>query len=222
MRFAFAFALTAAIAGPSYALTGDDFALANRIFGQPTAAGVISDIEGEWLPLSTLANVDGPIRILGSSPACSTAFAAMPLSAGRARDGDAPRNRPPPDHAQDRFRPICAAAKAERHVGVANERSSISMTGIPNPDHADRNGMTPLMLAAAVNDYHNVLLFLEHGADPLKRDRLGDDLQDMLFKGLDRALLHGQANRVLDAIIAFLAKHRIAVNAATAQLLDFR
>ena len=59
MRFALAFALTAAIAGPSYAQTEDDFALANRIFGQPTAAGVISDIEGEWLPLSTLANVDG-------------------------------------------------------------------------------------------------------------------------------------------------------------------
>lgn len=59
MRFALAFALTTAIAGPAHAQTDDDFALANRIFGQPTAAGVVTDIEGEWLPLSTLANLKG-------------------------------------------------------------------------------------------------------------------------------------------------------------------
>jgi hypothetical protein len=80
MRFALAFALTAAIAGPSHAQMDDDFALANRIFGQPTAAEVIADIEGEWLPLSTLANLNGadpdpgPItsllgRICGNDPA---------------------------------------------------------------------------------------------------------------------------------------------------------
>ncbi len=59
MRFALAFALTAAIASPSYAQTEDDFAQANRIFGQPTAAVITSDIAGEWLPLSTLANLKG-------------------------------------------------------------------------------------------------------------------------------------------------------------------
>jgi len=59
MRFALAFALTAAIAGPAYAQIDDDFAQANRIFGQPDAASVITDIEGEWLPLSTLANLRG-------------------------------------------------------------------------------------------------------------------------------------------------------------------
>ena len=59
MRFTLAFALTAAMAAPSYAQTEDDFAFANRIFGQPTAAGVTADLEGEWLPLSTLANLSG-------------------------------------------------------------------------------------------------------------------------------------------------------------------
>ncbi|MDV3249817.1 hypothetical protein DevBK_00595 [Devosia sp. BK] len=59
MRIALAFALTAAIASPSYGQIEENFALANRIFGQPTAAGVVSDIEGEWLPLSTLANAKG-------------------------------------------------------------------------------------------------------------------------------------------------------------------
>lgn len=105
--------------------------------------------------------------------------------------------------------PIFSALRTERqdNIDLLLERDA-------NLDHADRNGMTPLMLAAAVNDYHNVRLFLEHGADPLKRDRLGDDFQDMLFKGQDRALLHGQANRELDAIIVFLAKHDIAVNPA--------
>ena len=46
MRFTLAFALTAAMAAPSYAQTEDDFAFANRIFGQPTAAGVTAELEG--------------------------------------------------------------------------------------------------------------------------------------------------------------------------------
>lgn len=59
MRFAFALALTAAVAGPAYAQIEDDFALANRIFSQTSPANIIADIEGEWLPLGTLANLDG-------------------------------------------------------------------------------------------------------------------------------------------------------------------
>lgn len=61
MRFAFAFtfAVTAAIACPAHAQVEDDFALANRIFGQTSPATIISDLDGEWLPLSTLANLDG-------------------------------------------------------------------------------------------------------------------------------------------------------------------
>lgn len=59
MRVTLAVILSLAIAGPSYAEIDDDFALANRMFGQMSAAGVIDDIEGEWLPLSTLANLKG-------------------------------------------------------------------------------------------------------------------------------------------------------------------
>ncbi|MET0170315.1 MAG: hypothetical protein ABW191_08075 [Aliihoeflea sp.] len=59
MRVRLAFALSVFIAGPTYAQTDDDFAMANRIFGQMSAANVIDDIDGEWLPLSTLSNLNG-------------------------------------------------------------------------------------------------------------------------------------------------------------------
>lgn len=78
-------------------------------------------------------------------------------------------------------------------------------------DHADRNGMTPLLLAAAVRDFGNVLRLLQSGADPLQRDRLGGDFQDMLFKPLDRSLLHWAANRDIDAIIGLLEEKNIPV-----------
>ncbi|MCR6670055.1 ankyrin repeat domain-containing protein [Devosia ginsengisoli] len=78
-------------------------------------------------------------------------------------------------------------------------------------DHADRNGMTPLLLAASVRDFGNVLRLLQRGADPLERDRLGGDFQDMLFGPLDRSLLHGTANRDIDAIIRLLEAKNITV-----------
>ena len=59
MRFTLAFTLTLVISSPTYAQIDDDFAMANRIFGQVSAASVIDEIEGEWLPLSTLSNLNG-------------------------------------------------------------------------------------------------------------------------------------------------------------------
>ncbi|KAA0971843.1 hypothetical protein FPY71_01550 [Aureimonas fodinaquatilis] len=59
MRFTFSLALALAIVGPASAQIDEDFAKANRIFGQISAASVVDDIEGEWLPLSTLSNLNG-------------------------------------------------------------------------------------------------------------------------------------------------------------------
>ena len=59
MRLAPAATLTALIIAPAYAQIDEDFAMANRIFGQVSSASVTDDIDGEWLPLSTLANLNG-------------------------------------------------------------------------------------------------------------------------------------------------------------------
>jgi hypothetical protein len=59
MRLSLAFALTLAIAAPANAQIDDDLAAANRIFGQTAPAKIIVDMDGEWLPLGTLANLDG-------------------------------------------------------------------------------------------------------------------------------------------------------------------
>lgn len=59
MRFTLAFVLTLAIAGPTYAQIDDDFAMANRIFNQVSAASVVDGLAGEWLPLTTLSNLNG-------------------------------------------------------------------------------------------------------------------------------------------------------------------
>ena len=59
MRFTLAVTLALSIAVPAYAQIDDDFAMANRLLGQQTAANVIADIDGEWLPLTTLSNLRG-------------------------------------------------------------------------------------------------------------------------------------------------------------------
>lgn len=59
MRILITCTLTAALTFPAYAQIEDDFAFANRIFGQATPQSVLADIDGEWLPLSTLANLNG-------------------------------------------------------------------------------------------------------------------------------------------------------------------
>lgn len=59
MRLTLAVTLALLIAGPAHAEIDDDFAMANRIFGQVSAASVVDDIAGEWLPLSTLSNLNG-------------------------------------------------------------------------------------------------------------------------------------------------------------------
>lgn len=59
MRFPLVFALTLAITAPAQAQIDDDFTAANRIFGQTNPASIISDVDGEWLPLGVLANLKG-------------------------------------------------------------------------------------------------------------------------------------------------------------------
>ncbi len=59
MRFTLAFTLAALIAGPAHAQIDTDFAEASRIFGQVGPFNVVDDIEGEWLPLTKLSNLNG-------------------------------------------------------------------------------------------------------------------------------------------------------------------
>lgn len=59
MRFTVALALPLLFITPVQAQLEADFAAANRILGQITPAAVVDTIEGEWLPLTTLANLQG-------------------------------------------------------------------------------------------------------------------------------------------------------------------
>lgn len=59
MRAPIAFVLALLLAAPAHAQVDSDFGMANRIFGQVSPASVVEDIAGEWLPLSTLSNLNG-------------------------------------------------------------------------------------------------------------------------------------------------------------------
>jgi hypothetical protein len=88
MRILIACTLTMALTFPVHAQIEDDFAFANRIFGQISAESVTSDINGEWLPLSTLSNLNGADpdpglvesyleRICGNDPARGALLASI-------------------------------------------------------------------------------------------------------------------------------------------------
>lgn len=59
MRLTLAFTLALVVASPAHAEIDADFADANRIFAQASPLAVTDDISGEWLPLSTLSNLNG-------------------------------------------------------------------------------------------------------------------------------------------------------------------
>lgn len=88
MRILIACTLMMALTLPTYAQIEDDFAFANRIFGQVSAESVTSDIDGEWLPLSALSNLNGADpdpglvesyleRICGGDPARGAIMASI-------------------------------------------------------------------------------------------------------------------------------------------------
>uniref|UniRef100_UPI00383A2F91 condensation domain-containing protein n=1 Tax=Streptomyces galbus TaxID=33898 RepID=UPI00383A2F91 len=75
---------------------------------------------------------------------------------------------------------------------------------------ADRQGGTPLLIAAQINDTASVLAFLKAGADPHARDRAGATFQRYLYMS-DERLLKGEAKRDLGAIQDWLREHNIAI-----------
>ncbi|WEK03425.1 MAG: ankyrin repeat domain-containing protein [Candidatus Devosia phytovorans] len=78
-------------------------------------------------------------------------------------------------------------------------------------DFADRNGVTPLQLAARINDFDHVLQFLQFGADPLASDRGGATFQSAIFSS-DPDLLHPGALAARNGIIAFLEAEGIPLD----------
>jgi len=59
MRIILAITLGLGFALPAAAAVEDDFAAANRMFGQISPASTLENLGGEWLPLATLANLEG-------------------------------------------------------------------------------------------------------------------------------------------------------------------
>lgn len=58
MHLTLSLTLGLSVAVPA-AQVDDAFTMANRMFSQESAASVITDIDGEWLPLTTLSNLRG-------------------------------------------------------------------------------------------------------------------------------------------------------------------
>ena len=88
MRLKLAAALTFGLIVPAYADIDADFTMANRIFGQVAPNATISDIDGEWLPLTLLSNVKGEDpepgiaaslleRICGNDPVRGAVFTSL-------------------------------------------------------------------------------------------------------------------------------------------------
>lgn len=76
---------------------------------------------------------------------------------------------------------------------------------------ADRHGVTPLQLAANINDFDHVLMFLQLGADPQATDDSGTAFQSSIFSS-DPKLLNMSALRAREAIIAFLEAEGIPLD----------
>ena len=55
-------------------------------------------------------------------------------------------------------------------------------------DHQDSGGLTPVLIAAGINNYDMVLFLLGRGADPKIRDRWGYDLAGMMKRYGDRGI----------------------------------
>lgn len=102
--------------------------------------------------------------------------------------------------------PIFSALTARRpdNVGFLIEQGA-------DLDLADRNGVTPLQLAALINDFDHVLMFLHLGANPLATDNIGTTFQASIFSS-DPELLNMSALRAREAIIAFLEAEGIPLD----------
>ncbi|MDT0901789.1 ankyrin repeat domain-containing protein, partial [Staphylococcus pseudintermedius] len=101
--------------------------------------------------------------------------------------------------------PLFSALKARRKDNIARLlRAGADLRA------ADRQGGTPLLIAAQINDTASVLAFLKAGADPHARDRAGATFQRYLYMS-DERLLKGEAKRDLGAIQDWLREHNIAI-----------
>ncbi|SMQ61710.1 hypothetical protein SAMN06295905_0560 [Devosia lucknowensis] len=88
MRLKIAALIALLLAAPAHAQVEQDFALANKVFGQLSATAVTDGIDGEWLPLTVLANLRGGDpdpglidslleRICGNDPIRGAVFTAI-------------------------------------------------------------------------------------------------------------------------------------------------
>lgn len=59
MRLSLVCTMICALTMPATAAMEEEFALANRVFGQTSASAALDDIDGEWLSLSLLTNAAG-------------------------------------------------------------------------------------------------------------------------------------------------------------------
>ncbi|EKF61553.1 accessory protein [Agrobacterium albertimagni AOL15] len=75
----------------------------------------------------------------------------------------------------------------------------------------DREGVTPLQLAARINDFYHVWDFLQRGADPLATDASGSTFQSYIFSS-DPKMLNAAALSDRNRIIGFLQSRGIPLD----------
>jgi len=81
-----------------------------------------------------------------------------------------------------------------------------------DPGAADANGGTPLHVAGSINAGAIVLLLLESGAPAHATNSAGDSFQPYYFQ-LDDALLNARARAEREAVVAWLRRHDVALEA---------
>lgn len=78
-------------------------------------------------------------------------------------------------------------------------------------DFKDREGVTPLQLAARINDFYHVWDFLQRGADPMATDTSGSTFQSYIFS-TDPELLNSAALHDRNRIIGFLQSRNVPLD----------
>ena len=101
-------------------------------------------------------------------------------------------------------------ARAILGLGRANVRRLLAAGADPNL--ADRNGNTPLHVAGSVNAGDTLLVLLDAGALPMKRNAAGDTFQPYYFR-IRRELLNERALAERRAVVEWLQRHGVPLEA---------
>lgn len=103
-----------------------------------------------------------------------------------------------------------APVLAEALMSGNREAVALLLAHRANPNLADRQGDTPLHVAAQINDYENILALLKAGADPAMRNRSGQTFAAYFAIRPKESVMSWEAKAARKAVQDWLVSHGFA------------